>query len=103
MAKIWTTARFLRASIAKIPSVPRTIPSRGFYLCRGAIRVVSVVEPYRAPMRTVRSVTRYDFGSSGASRRKAALFSGSVVLMNMPEPISNPATRVTRGMTLTYQ
>ncbi len=36
-------------------------------------------------------------------RRNSAAASGSMVLMNMPEPSSKPATRVSRGMTLRYQ
>src|SRR5208282_5085262 len=36
-------------------------------------------------------------------RRNSAAASGSTVLMNIPDPSSNPATRVSRGITLTYQ
>lgn len=36
-------------------------------------------------------------------RKNSAAASGSTVLMNIPEPNSNPATRVSRGMMLTYQ
>jgi hypothetical protein len=46
-------------------------------------------------------------GQAGQSvampRRKLAFSSGRETLMNMPEPISKPASRVSRGMTLTYQ
>jgi hypothetical protein len=41
--------------------------------------------------------------SALVSRRKLAFSSGSETLMNMPEPISKPAMRVRRGITLTYQ
>jgi hypothetical protein len=36
-------------------------------------------------------------------RRNSAAASGSTTLINIPEPSSNPATRVSRGMMLTYQ
>ena len=36
-------------------------------------------------------------------RRNSAASSGITVLMNMPEPSSNPAVRVSRGITLMYQ
>lgn len=42
-------------------------------------------------------------GSALAWRRNAALSSGRAVLMNIPEPISKPAIRETRGIMLTYQ
>ena len=36
-------------------------------------------------------------------RRKSAASSGITELMNIPEPSSNPAVRVSRGITLMYQ
>ena len=41
--------------------------------------------------------------SSRTLRKKAALFSGSVVLIDIPLPSSKPAERVTRGISVTYQ
>jgi len=41
--------------------------------------------------------------STAILRRYSAAASGSTVLMNIPDPSSNPATRVRRGITLTYQ
>src|SRR6266700_5049079 len=41
--------------------------------------------------------------STDTFRKNSAAASGSTVLMNIPEPNSNPATRVSRGITLTYQ
>ena len=41
--------------------------------------------------------------STETLRRNSAAASGSTVLMNIPDPSSNPATRVSRGITLTYQ
>ena len=41
--------------------------------------------------------------STSTLRRNSAAASGSTVLMNIPEPSSNPATRVSRGITLRYQ
>ena len=38
-----------------------------------------------------------------ALRRNYAASYGRTVLMNIPEPNSKPATRVSRGITLTYQ
>jgi len=36
-------------------------------------------------------------------RKNSAAASGSTELMNIPDPSSNPAVRVNRGITLTYQ
>ena len=41
--------------------------------------------------------------STATFRRNSAAASGRTVLINIPDPNSNPATRVNRGITLTYQ
>jgi proline iminopeptidase len=41
--------------------------------------------------------------STAIFRKNSAAASGGTVLMNIPDPNSNPATRVNRGITLTYQ
>src|SRR5215467_4161205 len=41
--------------------------------------------------------------STTTFRRNSAAASGNTELRNMPDPNSNPATRVSRGITLTYQ
>ena len=41
--------------------------------------------------------------STATFRKYSAAASGRTVLMNIPDPSSNPATRVSRGITLTYQ
>jgi hypothetical protein len=41
--------------------------------------------------------------STATFRKYSAAASGKTELMNIPDPNSNPATRVRRGITLTYQ
>ena len=41
--------------------------------------------------------------STDTFRKNSAAASGRTVLINIPDPNSNPATRVSRGITLTYQ
>ena len=41
--------------------------------------------------------------STATFRKYSAAASGKTELMNIPDPSSNPATRVSRGITLTYQ
>jgi hypothetical protein len=58
--------------------------------------LVIVTPPYcPAPTPATFSTTTF--------RKNSAASSGRTVLMNIPDPNSNPATRVNRGITLTYQ